>query len=137
MTLKEKLIITREAKWFSNLTTAIIIFYASMLGFKTLGDIEGNFSTFIYWLDNFITIYFLIEIIIKMSAEKNFMNFFKSGWNIFDFIIVAITLIPLDNSSVAAIARLLRIFRVLRLITSRPELKKNHRYVIRCYPIYY
>ncbi|MBT3280143.1 MAG: ion transporter [Campylobacteraceae bacterium] len=124
MTLKEKLIITREAKWFSNLTTAIIIFYASMLGFKTLGDIEGNFSTFIYWLDNFITIYFLIEIIIKMSAEKNFMNFFKSGWNIFDFIIVAITLIPLDNSSVAAIARLLRIFRVLRLITSRPELKK-------------
>jgi len=95
-----------------------------MLGFKTLGDIEGNFSTFIYWLDNFITIYFLIEIIIKMSAEKKFMNFFKSGWNIFDFVIVTITLIPLDNSSVAAIARLLRIFRVLRLITSRPELKK-------------
>ena len=59
-----------------------------------------------------------------MSAEKKFMNFFKSGWNIFDFVIVTITLIPLDNSSVAAIARLLRIFRVLRLITSRPELKK-------------
>jgi voltage-gated sodium channel len=124
MTLKQYLIETRESKWFSNLTTSIIVFYASMLGFKTMGTFEGDFSTFLYYLDQFITIYFLVEIIIKMSAEKNILDFFKSGWNIFDFVIVAITLIPLENSSIAAIARLLRIFRILRLITSRPELKK-------------
>jgi len=123
MTLKEKLVQIREAKWFSNLTTSIIIFYASMLGFKTLGDIESTYDTFLYFLDYFITIYFLIEIIIKMSAEKNLKDFFKSGWNIFDFVIVAITLIPMDNSTMAAIARLMRIFRVLRLLNSRPQLK--------------
>ena len=123
MSLKEKVIEIREARWFSNLTTAIIIFYASVLGVKTIGEIEGDYSTFLYLMDYFVTIYFLIEIIIKMSAEKNLKDFFKSGWNIFDFVIVFITLIPLDNSSMAAVARLMRIFRVLRLLTSRPQLK--------------
>jgi voltage-gated sodium channel len=124
MSLKEHLTQIREARWFSNLTTAIIIFYASVLGFKTIGDVESSYDTFLQMVDYFITIYFLIEIIIKMSAEKNLKDFFKSGWNVFDFVIVVVTLIPLDNSSVAAIARLLRIFRVLRLLTARPELKK-------------
>ncbi len=123
MKLQERLIQIREAKWFSNLTTTIIIFYASMLGFKTLADLENTYDTFLFYLDYFITIYFLVEIIIKMSAEKNLNDFFKSGWNIFDFVIVFITLIPLDNSTMAAIARLMRIFRVLRLLTSRPQLK--------------
>ena len=123
MTLKEKLIHIRESRWFSNLTTSIIIFYASILGVKTISDVEDSYSTFLYFMDYFVTIYFLIEIIIKMAAEKNLKDFFKSGWNIFDFIIVFITLIPLDNSSMAAVARLMRIFRVLRLLTSRPQLK--------------
>ncbi len=122
--LKEHLIQIREAKWFSNLTTIIIIVYSSILGFKTLLDTEIAYSSIFQMFDHFITIYFLIEIIIKMAAEENFKDFFKSGWNIFDFIIVVITLVPLDNSTMAAVARLFRIFRVLRLITARPELKK-------------
>ncbi len=124
MNLKSKIIEIRNAKWFSNLTTGIILFYAAALGFKTIEDVAAPFGMFFYSLDMFITVYFLIEILIKMSAEKNLKDFFKSGWNIFDFFIVAITLIPLENSSFAAIARLMRIFRVLRLLTSRPELKK-------------
>ena len=122
--LKKHLVSVREARWFSNLTTSIIVIYSSLLGFKTLGDIESAFASLFYFFDYFITIYFLIEIIIKMAAEEKIGNFFKSWWNVFDFVIVAITLVPLDNSSLAAVARLFRIFRVLRLITARPELKK-------------
>ena len=123
-TMKAYLVKVREAKWFSNLTTSIIIIYSSMLGFKTMGEIESSYSSLFYVFDYFVTIYFLIELIIKLAAEDNIKDFFKSGWNIFDFIIVTITLIPLDNSAMAAVARLMRIFRVLRLITARPELKK-------------
>ena len=123
-TLREHLVDIREARWFSNLTTIIIIVYSSMLGFKTLVEAEGTFSSLFSFFDYFVTVYFLIEILIKMAAEKNFFDFFKSGWNVFDFIIVAITLVPLDNSTMAAVARLFRIFRVLRLLTARPELKK-------------
>ena len=122
MNLKEYLIEIREAKWFSNLTTVIIIIYSSILGLKTISDLESSHMFLFHVLDYFITIYFLVEIIIKMSAEKHLKDFFKNRWNVFDFIIVAVTLIPLDNSTMAAVARLFRIFRVLRLITSRPEL---------------
>ena len=124
MDLKNYLIQIREARWFSNLTTAIIIIYSSVLGFKTLGENDTELSSLFYVFDYFITIYFLVEILIKMLAEKRFLDFFKSGWNIFDFVIVVVTLIPLDNSTMAAVARLFRIFRVLRLLTARPELKK-------------
>jgi voltage-gated sodium channel len=124
MTFQEKIIEVRNAKWFSNLTTGIILFYAAALGFKTIDQVAEPFGWLFYSIDMFITIYFLVEIIIKISAEKNWKDFFKSGWNIFDFAIVVITLIPLENSSYAAIARLLRIFRVLRLLNARPELKK-------------
>lgn len=124
MTLKKKIIDIRESKWFSNLTTGIILFYAAALGFKTIDKVAEPYGILFYSIDMFITIYFLVEIIIKMYAEKNIKDFFKSGWNIFDFFIVFITLIPLENSSFAAIARLMRIFRVLRLLNARPELKK-------------
>ena len=124
MGLQEKIIEIREARWFSNLTTTIIIIYSSVLGLKTIIELDSHYLYLFQALDYFITIYFLIEIIIKMSAEKNIKDFFKNGWNIFDFIIVAVTLVPLENSTMAAVARLFRIFRVLRLITSRPELKK-------------
>jgi voltage-gated sodium channel len=123
MSLHQKLIKIREAKWFSNLTTSIIIFYAAVLGLKTIDEVEGIFGTAIMALDYFVTIYFLVEIIIKMSAAENLKEFFSDRWNVFDFIIVAITLIPLEDTALAPIARLLRVFRVLRLLTSRPELK--------------
>ncbi len=124
MEFKQKLIRIREASWFSNLTTAIILIYSSVLGLKTLMEVDGNMIILMHVLDYFVTIYFLIEIAIKMAAEENISDFFKSGWNIFDFIIVVITLIPLENSTMAAVARLLRIFRVLRLITARPGLRR-------------
>jgi voltage-gated sodium channel len=113
----------RDARWFSNLTTAIIIFYASVLGFKTLEEAAQPYGNVLYVLDLIVTVYFIVEIAIKMAAEERWHHFFKNKWNVFDFVIVAVTLIPLESSSFAAIARLMRVFRILRLFTARPELK--------------
>ena len=134
MSFKERLIYVREAKWFSNLTTAVIIFYASVLGFKTIGEVETHYTMLLNILDYTVTVYFLIEIMIKLYAEEKTMDFFKSAWNVFDFIIVVITIVPLDNSAIAPIARVFRIFRVLRLLTSRPELKKIIDMLIKAIP---
>jgi len=123
MTVMQKIEQIRDAKWFSNLTTFIILAYASVLGFKTIGEVETNYALFLQFADAFVTVYFVFEIAIKMAAEKKFLNFFKSGWNVFDFVIVVITLLPLEQSGFAAIARMMRVFRVLRLFTARPELK--------------
>lgn len=124
----------RDSRWFSNLTTIIIIVYASVLGFKTLDEAAQPYGNLLHIFDWIITIYFIIEIAIKMAAEEKLTNFFKSGWNNFDFIIVAVTLIPLENSSFAAIARLMRVFRILRLFTARPELKRIIDMLIRAIP---
>lgn len=134
MTLVSTLKEVRDARWFSNLTTAIIIFYASVLGFKTLDEAAQPYGNILHILDWLVTIYFVIELTIKMAAEEKLVNFFKSGWNVFDFVIVAVTLIPFDNSSFAAIARLLRVFRVLRLFTARPELKRIIDMLIKAIP---
>jgi len=113
----------RDAKWFSNLTTIIIIVYASILGFKTLGDVSTMYSALWHIVDYGVNLYFVFEIAVKMIAEKKTLNFFKSKWNLFDFIIVVITLLPLESSGYAAVARLMRVFKILRLFTARPELK--------------
>lgn len=134
MSTIEKIEQIRDARWFSNLTTFIIIGYASILGFKTIGEVESQYSALLHIADYFVTVYFIFEIAIKMVAEKKFINFFKSGWNLFDFTIVVITLLPLESSGFAAIARLMRVFRVLRLFTARPELKAILDMLIRAIP---
>ena len=74
--------------------------------------------------DILITLFFVIEIIIRFIAEPNKKDFFKSGWNIFDTIIVLVSIIPIGPNSSVLLFRLLRIFRVLRLISAVPELKE-------------
>lgn len=122
--VSKKLLHLREARWFSNLTTSIIVLYAMLLGFKTSREIEAIFGEWWFYLDLFVTTYFLVEILIKLLAEERLKDFFKSGWNTFDFIIVLITLIPIEDSQFAMVARLLRLFRILRLFNARPELKR-------------
>lgn len=61
--------------------------------------------------------YFLIYRIIYVHC------FFSKGWNIFDFLIVTASLIPVDESEYALLARLLRLFRMMRLIYFVPQLR--------------
>lgn len=50
-------------------------------------------------------------------------NSFYSAWNIFDSVIVIVSLIPVEDSELALLGRLVRIFRVLRMISIIPELR--------------
>jgi voltage-gated sodium channel len=67
--------------------------------------------------------FFLVEIIIRLTSETRWIHFFKKGWNVFDFIIVVASLLPLEGNETVLLARLLRIFRVLRLVSLIPELR--------------
>lgn len=63
---------------------------------------------------------FLIEAILKITAYRSV--YFRSGWNVFDFSIVAISLIPTSGPFEAL--RILRVFRLLRLVTMVPSMRK-------------
>ena len=112
----------KESPLFQYLVISIIIFNAVTIGINTyeLGEFTRSV---ISSLDYSITIFFVIELLIRLIGEPKKINFFKSGWNIFDTFIVLISLIPISNSSSFLLLRLLRVFRVLRIISIIPELK--------------
>jgi voltage-gated sodium channel len=120
--LQQRLIGIRENKAFETFVIAIIVISALVIGAKTYAINEQILALFKI-LDVAITLFFLAEIIIRMVADHSIKKFFSKGWNIFDFIIVTASLIPVDESEMALLGRLLRIFRVLRLVSIIPELR--------------
>jgi len=112
----------RDNKLFEVFVIAVIIFSSLMIGIRTY-ELNPTFETILVTLDYAVTLFFVIEISIRMAAEDRLRDFFKKGWNIFDFVIVVVSLIPLDDSQYALIARMLRLFRVMRLISFIPELR--------------
>ena len=88
----------------------------------------------VLWLDASITVIFLIEIIVRFIAEPNKKRFFHNGWNVFDTLVVVVSLIPIENSDMALIGRLVRIFRVLRMVSIIPELRTLLNSLLRALP---
>ena len=112
----------KESRLFQYLVISIIIFNAFTIGFNTY-DLSEFSKNIINFLDYSITIFFVTEILIRFIGEPKKINFFKNGWNLFDTIIVLISLIPIPNNSSFLLLRLLRVFRILRIISVIPELK--------------
>ena len=112
----------KESRIFQYLIISIIIFNAFVIGMDTY-ELNDFTRRIINTIDYSITIFFVIEICIRFIGEPKKINFFKSGWNVFDTIIVLISLVPLPNNSSFLLLRLLRVFRVLRIISIIPELK--------------
>tara|TARA_B100000579_G_scaffold180580_1_gene147163 strand:- start:80 stop:769 length:690 start_codon:yes stop_codon:yes gene_type:complete len=121
--VRENLFKLNSSRIFQFSVISIIILNAVTLGISTY-ELNSILKNTIQILDYGITVFFVIEILIRFISEPKKLNFFKSGWNIFDTIIVLISLIPIPNNSSFLLLRLLRVFRVLRLISVIPELKK-------------
>ena len=112
----------RSNRIFELFVVMVIIFSALMVGAKTYNMPEAALIA-IQWLDTLITVIFLFEITVRFIGEEVKKNFFKSGWNIFDSLVVIVSLIPIEGSEMALVGRLIRIFRVLRMISIIPELR--------------
>lgn len=106
---------------FQGSVIVVILFSALNVGLKTY-NLSADYLYFFAIVDILITLFFVLEIIIRFFSTENKRDFFKSGWNIFDMIIVIGSLIPTTGSSIL-LGRLLRVFRVLRLVSMVPELR--------------
>lgn len=109
-------------KIFEVFVIGVILFSAVLIGAKSY-QLDEQFLAFLNILDWAITFFFLFELSVRFLAEEKKRHFFKSGWNIFDTIIVAVSLIPINDSELALLGRLIRIFRVLRMVSIIPELR--------------
>ena len=98
----------------------VIIFNAILLGLETSPKVMGAAGTIILTLDWICLAIFVIEIALKLVAHG--ARFFRSGWNVFDFLIVGIALMPATHG--LSVLRALRILRVLRVISAAPRLRR-------------
>ena len=120
--LKSLLNRLKNNKAFELSVVAVIIVSALEIGAKTF-ELTDSAVSITDILDVFITVFFLFELSIRFIAEEDKKGFFKHGWNIFDTIVVVISLIPINDSEMALLARLVRVFRVLRMVSVVPELR--------------
>ena len=107
-------------RWVNNLVVAVIIFNAVLLGMETSPKLMAAAGPLIVSLDRACLVFFVVEIFLKLVARGG--RFFKSGWNIFDVIIVGAALVP--GSQTMSVLRALRILRVLRVISVAPSLRR-------------
>ncbi|MCR9268911.1 MAG: ion transporter [Hyphomonadaceae bacterium] len=110
-----------EGKLFRNFITTLIIVNAIILGILTYDrmmppGLVGSMS----WFDQAVTIIFCVEILLKLFVYR--LNFFRSGWNWFDFLVVGVSLIP--GGAAFSVLRALRVLRVLRLLHIVPMMRR-------------
>lgn len=120
--IKAQLATLKDNKIFELSVVTVIIISALEIGAKTF-QLSATAYSFTSILDSFITLFFLFELSIRFIADEDKKSFFKKGWNIFDTLVVLVSLIPIDNSEMALLARLVRVFRVLRMVSVVPELR--------------
>lgn len=120
--MQDNLLRLKNNRAFELFVVAVIIISALEIGAKTY-DLPPFAQLATNFLDIFITVFFLFEITVRFIAEPNKKQFFKSGWNIFDALVVFISLIPIQDTEMALLARLVRVFRVLRMVSIIPELR--------------
>lgn len=114
----------RIARWIEspriqNFIIAVIIINAIALGLETSEAVMRRVGGPLILLEQLVLGIFVVEILIKLYAFGP--RFFRNGWNVFDFIIVGIALVPATGPF--AILRALRILRVLRLLTKIDRLR--------------
>ena len=109
-----------ESRGFVLTITAVIVMNAISLGLETSPTVMAAIGPWLLWLDSLALWIFTIELSLKMVVYRG--RFFRDGWNLFDFTIVAIAWLPATGP--LAVLRALRIVRVLRLISVVPQMRK-------------
>jgi voltage-gated sodium channel len=99
---------------------ALILLNAVTLGLETDASIMARHGELLLALDRAVLSIFVLELLAKMWVQR--LSFPRDPWNLFDFAVVAIALVP--SSGPLTVLRALRVLRVLRLITILPSLKR-------------
>lgn len=101
----------------------LISLNAAVLGLETWNATGAVAGRFLRAADQMFLAVFCIEISVRLYAHR--LRFFRNFWNVFDFLVVGVALVPLDSgSSALRMFRALRMLRELRLIPAVPGLRR-------------
>lgn len=120
MTFSARLAAIIDNPAVSRFLMAVILFNAVLLGLETWPAAMATAGPLILFLDRLCLAIFVIELVAKLVAYR--LSFFRSGWNLFDFAVVAIALMPATGG--LSVLRALRVLRVLRVVSMAPSLRR-------------
>lgn len=109
-----------EGGWFQKFIIGVIIVNAVGLGLETIPTIAQALRRPLAIIDNLALIIFCLEIAAKLIVYR--LGYFKDPWNIFDFTIVGIALLPMGGG--LSVMRALRILRALRIVSVVPTMRR-------------
>lgn len=112
-----------ESSAFQGFIYAVILANAVVIGLGTYPSLEAHAGDLLNLLNEVFLGVFIVELAIRIGAHGSRpQDFFRDGWNVFDFVIIAVALVPWLRKS-ATLLRLVRLLRVLRLASVRDDLK--------------
>jgi voltage-gated sodium channel len=115
-----------ESSWFQNTILALIIATAIIVGLETDRGFVADYGHILLTLDWIIIWAFVLEALMKLGAQwPRPWRYFRDPWNCFDFSVIALVfiLMPFGDGHFAAVLRMIRVLRTLRLITVIPRLQ--------------
>jgi voltage-gated sodium channel len=111
------------SKWFDLVIFGVIMANAVVLGLDTYDAIDREAGGLLQTLNDVFLGIFVVELAIRIgSYGRRTQDFFKSGWNVFDFVVIGAAFVPglRENSTLLRLVRLARVLRVVRVL---PELR--------------
>ena len=110
-----------DSERFQIFIGSVIVANAVVLGLETYAGIMESYGSILIFLNSAFYAVFLAELVLRIvSYGTRPWSFFRSGWNIFDFIVIGGALIPAIREQ-ATVLRLLRLARIVRLLRFLPD----------------
>lgn len=109
-----------ESNFFSKFIIYLIVLNGITMGLETSKTFMISYETYTTMFNHIVITIFTVEIILRVYIYR--LSFFKDPWSLFDFFVVAISLVP--TSGGFEILRTLRVLRLFRLVTAIPQMKK-------------
>jgi len=114
---------TVGARWFEPAMIGLILFNGVLIGLETSKEFVASYGGWLHLGNDIILAVFIAEAVLKLTAvAPRFSRYFGDGWNLFDFSIIVLSLLP-ATEEFALVARLIRVLRVLRLVSAVPQLR--------------
>jgi voltage-gated sodium channel len=118
---------------FQNFIFGVIVANAITLGLGTY-DWGRTVDDSLTVADEVFLGIFVLELAIRIAAYgRRPQDFFKSGWNVFDFVVIGAAFLPGVRDNVTLL-RLVRLLRVVRLVSVMPDLRILVRAMARSLP---
>jgi voltage-gated sodium channel len=108
-----------DAPAFTAAIVGVILVNAVVLALGTYPTLDDRYGTLLHRTSDVCFTIFVVELMLRIASYgRRPWNFFRSGWNVFDWIVILAVFVPgvRENATLLRIARLARLLRVVRLL---------------------